>query len=600
MTGPEPSALANDVQAVLADPRVSEATERHAQARFSTSLARQYGSSLVQQMLADQQRLTAVERFSQRHSDESLPAQTKFYSTLLPASPPRMGEQYAFEVDLDACSGCKSCVTACHAMNGLDENEAWRDVGLLHGGSAELPVIQHVTAACHHCLEPACMTGCPVQAYEKDPVTGIVRHLDDQCIGCQYCTLACPYDVPKYNPRLGIVRKCDMCSSRLAVGEAPACVQGCPNGSIRITVVRQHEVVESCETGQFLPSAPDPAITLPTTNYKTRRALPRNLLPADYYSINPEHAHWPLVVMLVLTQLSVGAFLVAMVLQAFARPELLADVSRVHAASALVFGLLALGASVFHLGRPHLAFRAVIGLGTSWLSREILAFGVFAVLATTYAVVAWFGPNCAMLDWVAGPLLASLGWSVVFAGMAGIGCSIMIYRSTHRRFWSGTAASVKFLLTTLVLGVATTLVTSVAAAAGMSRLRLNEVWGEYGASLVRLLVAAAGMKLLVEVTSLRHFRAKQNSPARRSAMLMIGPLARTTAWRFICGALGGVVLPAFVLAQFGSTNEATRAGALVGMLILLSFVACVIGELLERFLFFTAVVAPRMPGRLSP
>src|SRR5690606_34885961 len=59
------------------------------------------------------------------------------------------------------------------------------------------PVLQHVTTACHHCVEPGCLHGCPVLAYEKDPVTGIVRHLDDQCIGCTYCVLMCPYEVPQ-------------------------------------------------------------------------------------------------------------------------------------------------------------------------------------------------------------------------------------------------------------------------------------------------------------------------------------------------------------------------------------------------------------------
>ena len=116
----------------------------------------------------------------------------------MPAQPPGPGQQLAFEVDLDRCSGCKACVAACHNLNGLDEGESWRDVGLVIGGMPELPVLQHVTSACHHCLDPACLNACPVDAYEKDPHTGIVRHLDDQCIGCQYCTLACPYDAPKY------------------------------------------------------------------------------------------------------------------------------------------------------------------------------------------------------------------------------------------------------------------------------------------------------------------------------------------------------------------------------------------------------------------
>jgi len=150
-------------------------------------------------------------------------------STDLLECPPK-GEGRTLVYDLlDACTGCKACVTACHSLNGLDEGETWRDVGTLFGGTGAEPVQQTVTTACHHCLDPACMNGCPVNAYDKDPVTGIVRHLDDQCIGCQYCILKCPYDVPKYSRKRGIVRKCDMCSGRLAAGEAPACVQACPN-----------------------------------------------------------------------------------------------------------------------------------------------------------------------------------------------------------------------------------------------------------------------------------------------------------------------------------------------------------------------------------
>ena len=213
-------------------------------------------SSLIEHLLGEQQKLTAVERFAQSCDRHGATVAENHYQRLLPATPPGKGQQYAFEVDLDHCSGCKACVTACHNLNGLDEQEAWRDVGLLVGGTTSLPVLQHVTTACHHCLEPACLTACPVNAYEKDPLTGIVKHLDDQCFGCQYCTLACPYDVPKYHAAKGIVRKCDMCSSRLAVGEAPACVQACPNQAIAIRVVSVANVIEDAEAALFLPAAP--------------------------------------------------------------------------------------------------------------------------------------------------------------------------------------------------------------------------------------------------------------------------------------------------------------------------------------------------------
>ncbi len=134
-------------------------------------------------------------------------------------------------------------------MNGLDAGESWRSVGVVVGVGPAGCTQQTVTTACHHCVEPACLVGCPVDAYEKDPVTGIVRHLDDQCIGCSYCTWTCPYEVPRFNERLGIVRKCDLCSDRLGAGEAPACVQACPTGAIAVGVVDVAELVAATPDG---------------------------------------------------------------------------------------------------------------------------------------------------------------------------------------------------------------------------------------------------------------------------------------------------------------------------------------------------------------
>src|SRR5437870_6903336 len=106
------------------------------------------GRALIDSLWDDQQR-TAVDRFAEWHDCEGQISPAPHYRGLIPLSLPKPGEQYAFEVDLDACSGCKACVAACHSLNGLEENETWRSVGLLHGGTSQLPVIQHVTTACH-------------------------------------------------------------------------------------------------------------------------------------------------------------------------------------------------------------------------------------------------------------------------------------------------------------------------------------------------------------------------------------------------------------------------------------------------------------------
>jgi formate dehydrogenase iron-sulfur subunit len=551
------------------------------------------GESLLARLLADQQQLTAVEEFSRQHDGGELPAQSRYYKSLIPASPPGPGQQYAFEVDLDRCSGCKACVTACHSLNGLDGHETWRDVGMLIGGTTELPVLQHVTTACHHCLEPGCMSACPVDAYEKDAVTGIVKHLDDQCFGCQYCTLACPYDVPKYHSGLGIVRKCDMCSDRLAHGEAPACVQACPHEAIAIRIVSRAQVVEDCEANTFLPAAPEPQITLPTTSYKSKKVFPRNLLPVDFHSVSAQHPHWPLIVMLVLTQLSVGAFSVGLGLERLLSAELFAAIRPLHSANALAFGLLALAASTLHLGRPQYAWRAVIGLRHSWLSREIIAFGAFAGAAILYAAGSWFGFESVGLS----PSLSrAVGWSVGAFGVLGVFCSVMVYAFTHRAFWSFPLTATRFALTTALLGIATMWVTLLALAViqdgAVTQLLLRR-----GDLICQSLILVTATKLVFESLIFRHLLLKQTTPLKRSALLMTGPLVRWTQARFACGLLGGIVLPLVLRSLIGDVVPASPAMIATSASL---FVTCVLGELLERYLFFAAVAAPRMPGTIRP
>ena len=509
-------------------------------------------------LLGAQADLTVVDRFARKHDAHDLAPELKRYRDLLPLHAPRAGQQYAFEVDLDSCTGCKACVTGCHNLNGLDDGEVWRTVGLLHGGTAQAPAQQTVTTACHHCLEPACMLGCPVRAYEKDPITGIVKHLDDQCIGCQYCIFMCPYDAPKYNKRLGVVRKCDMCSDRLAHDEAPACVQSCPNEAIRITVVTDVQIVEAAQASAFVPGAAGPDNTLPTTQYQTRRPLPRNLLPADFYAVNAEHSHPPLVLMLVLTQLSVGAFAVDWLLRAGLGEQ--AALRSSNALFALVLAIAAMAASLVHLGRPMYSFRAFLGLGTSWLSREIVAFSIFSALAALYAG-SFFVPSVARLS-------SSLELVVAVTGVGAVGCSVMVYAATRRECWSATTTGLKFFATAFVLGVATLMLSGPSPA------------------LARALCLGALLKLAYEASVFRHLRRRQHTALKRAAILMTGDLFGVTAVRFACGVIGGVLLPAFV-----ASGHVDGRG--VGLAL---FALTLCGELCERWLFFTAATAPKMPG----
>lgn len=547
--------------------------------------------SLVDSLLAEQQQTTAVEKFAQQHEQAEDHLLSGQYRDLIPLTKPNPGEQYAFEVDLDACSGCKACVAACHNLNGLDESEQWRSVGLLQGTTEQTPVLQHVTTACHHCIEPACMEGCPVLAYDKDPVTGIVRHLDDQCFGCQYCILMCPYEVPQYSASRGIVRKCDMCHDRLAVGEAPACVQSCPNQAIAIRTVNVEAVIADCETNQFLPTAPEPEITLPTTAYKSEKPLPRNALPADYFSANKQHSHMALVVMLVLTQLSVGAFVIGQLVlnSEAADPALMASIRPAYAIAGLMVGLIGMNAAVLHLGRPQYAFRAFLGLRTSWLSREILAFGVFAGFASASVATLLLARERESLL----PLADFLEFMTALSGIFAVFCSVMIYVKTQRPLWNAPQTGSKFFLTSIVLGLPIALLVSLIACRFNEALSISAVMQSYGQSLCRWLIIAVSVKLAVESSVLLWLKARRLTPMKRAAMLLTGELRKVQFSRFAVAIVGGLLLPYMLMSQEPTASwDPTTLGFTVSMMTVL----LLLGELMERYLFFAASVAPRMPG----
>ena len=509
--------------------------------------------TLIDELLAEQNSLqTPVARFSEIH-DRS-PDLADHYRSLIPLTKPGSNEQYAFEVSLDRCTGCKACVSACHSLNGLDEHEAWRDTGTLLGGTDSPGWQQTITTACHHCEDPGCLNGCPVAAYEKDEDTGIVRHLDDQCIGCSYCILKCPFDVPKYSAKRGIVRKCDMCHQRLAEGEAPACVQACPTEAIRIIAVSKELGAERKNPSFLSPihnpqsAIPNPSITLPTTRYIGRN-VPVTSFAADREALVPQHAHWPLVFMLMLTQAGIG-----LVGSAGFQPASLPLVL-----TGTVLFNLGMIAAVFHLGQPLKAWRFFLGLKTSWLSREILAFSLFAPIPLVL---------CAL------PFLPDFPFKVHFSlltshsalpvGLAAVFTSVMIYHDTRRSLWRFPFGAARFFGT-------------VASCAALGNLIAHP--GSVAATL--LFASSVILKLIPELRLLRLGKIKNAlwTPDLHSARLQLGPLS--------------IVLRSRVFLALVSI-----AIAIVHPWLALPFL--LVAELLERQLFFQAVHAPKMPGNFGP
>lgn len=151
----------------------------------------------------------------------------------------------AILVDITKCIGCRSCEQACKEAHGFPaESEAKLS-------PTALTVIEErgdkfVRRMCMHCQDPACASACLVGALKKTAL-GPVTYDGSKCIGCRYCLVACPFNVPRYqwSKLAPLVTKCDMCFGRQAKGQQPACVEACPTGAS--TVGWRDEILEEAQ-----------------------------------------------------------------------------------------------------------------------------------------------------------------------------------------------------------------------------------------------------------------------------------------------------------------------------------------------------------------
>jgi formate dehydrogenase iron-sulfur subunit len=146
--------------------------------------------------------------------------------------------------DATICIGCKACQVACKKRSNLP---AVTDADKTHEAPTDLSAdvwtliklykgeegTSFVKAQCMHCIEPACVSVCPVAALEKTATGPVVYHAE-RCIGCRYCMAACPFYIPKaqWYSNTPKIQKCDFCADRLAKGQHPACGDACPTGSL--------------------------------------------------------------------------------------------------------------------------------------------------------------------------------------------------------------------------------------------------------------------------------------------------------------------------------------------------------------------------------
>ncbi len=143
-------------------------------------------------------------------------------------------------IDTTRCNGCEECIAACKKENGLGPDHPWRGQGAIDDLSASRfstilrrPGGHFVRRMCRHCLEPACVSACIVGALQKT-AEGPVIYNESRCMGCRYCMMACPYDIPRYDwdRPVPYIRKCTMCYHRLREGKKPACIDACPEEAL--------------------------------------------------------------------------------------------------------------------------------------------------------------------------------------------------------------------------------------------------------------------------------------------------------------------------------------------------------------------------------
>lgn len=384
---------------------------------------------------------------------------------------------YAFTFDASACSGCKACQVACKDKNNLPTGVLWRRVFEVSGGSWKKQgeawttdvFAYNLSIACNHCVHPKCAGVCPTDAYVVR-ADGIVYIDESKCMGCGYCAWACPYSAPQYNPELRHMTKCNFCYDNIDTGLPPACVAACPLRVLDFTVISDQssgitgEHQKLWETpGQEHPfPLPVFSRTQPHLALKPHAAMGNGLEKAiaNQEEIQPTRVRrtvlngniskektnrlsrffskvWcdapratdelPLIIFTLCGQMAAGMAFFA-----------LFDGPLKPFALTLIAVLIGLGglASLLHLGTSLNAWRALNHLKKSWLSREILLFGLFGV------------------GWLLA--LAAPGMGKAPMALAGLGlvyAMAQVYRIKAVPAWNTWRTNAAFFLSAGVLGL---------------------------------------------------------------------------------------------------------------------------------------------------
>jgi len=376
-------------------------------------------------------------------------------------------KQALFILDLDRCTGCAACVVACNnltrnshqlsapasdaphpaefsrlgvldvqssttplpsgrknrwarhlaalatkagekcGLNPVNGDLSWRRIHTFNLQRLPSAPVFHLSLACNHCLEPACLAGCPANAYTKDARTGAVLIDEDTCMGCRYCSWVCPYEAPQFNSGTGIMEKCTFCDHRQADELTPACVVACPTDALRFKSDGEPSTVEHAG---FPDTGLGPAVRIvgdrrqsgpEMTAAPVQITHPIRSSASGWHGLRSEWSLWFFT--------SAAALLVAW----------FAAATAIGRTVALPFftagGVLAMAVSALHLGKITRVWRGVLNFRSSWISREAAFFSAF------------FAAVCALTLVDAG-VPGAASWAAAVLGFAALFSMDMVYR----------------------------------------------------------------------------------------------------------------------------------------------------------------------------
>ena len=435
---------------------------------------------------------------------------------------------YAFIFDASACSGCKACQAACKDKNNLPLGVLWRRVFEVSGGSwtnigvrssrpdvAEYRVGEpraydvwennvfayNLSMACNHCVHPKCAGVCPVNAYTLRE-DGIVLLDSSKCIGCGYCSWACPYGVPQYDRSAGAMTKCDFCYDNLDAGLPPACVAACPMRVLDYAeVLKDQEPSEGTLALWTIPGAEHPfplpkdSRTQPHLTIKPHVAMSRTEIKsvANREETHPrETSKWeeaPLLVFTLFAQMAVGAFWIMPWMFTSLWTLVEYDATYLRLLPSLLIGLcigIGMLTSFAHLGTKKNAWRVLMHLRKSWLSRELLFVGLFGAgwLSTFVGTILRLHTS------------ALTGLTSLF-GLGLMYSMAQVYRLKTVPAWNSRRTNVGFMVSALLLGPLA-MATMLAYESHLTGILISVVlWRQIGFAILSLL----GLQLALTGTS---------------------------------------------------------------------------------------------------